>query len=75
MSRKQKLEKSEYFALMVSKGVWGLHLLALKPSDFAHLEHVHTRCVRRITGVRAAFYSRISNAAVDETKVEGMQQK
>ena len=34
LSRKQKLDK--YFTL-VSKGMWGIHLLALKPSNFAHL--------------------------------------
>ena len=51
---------------MVSKGAWGLHLLALKPSDFAHLEYIHTRCSRRILKIKAAYWSRISNAAVLE---------
>ena len=72
LTRKQKIEK--YFALIVSKGVWGLHLLALKPSDFAHMECIHTRCIRRILGIRAAYYSCISNAEVlRQAQVEGMQ--
>ena len=44
--------------------MWGLHLLALKKSDFKHLDYIHVRCLRRILGVKAAFYSRISNAEV-----------
>ena len=59
---KQKVER--YFSLVVSKGVWGLHLLALKKSDFKHLDYIHVRCLRRILGIKAAFYSRISNAEV-----------
>ena len=41
-----------------------MHLLALKNSDFKHLDYIHVRCLRRILGITVAFYSRISNAEV-----------
>ena len=62
LSLKKKVER--YYALVVSKGVWGLHLLALKPADFAHLEYIHARCLRRILGLKAAFINHISNKDV-----------
>ena len=59
---RDKLRK--YESLVINKGTWGLHLLALKPSDFAHLEYIHTRCIRRILKIKAAYWSRVSNAEV-----------
>ena len=50
---RDKLRK--YESLVINKGIWGLHLLALKPSDFAHLEYIHTRCIRRILKIKAAY--------------------
>ena len=50
---RDKLRK--YESLVINKGTWGLHLLALKPSDFAHLEYIHTRCIRRILKIKAAY--------------------
>ena len=49
---------------MVSKGIWGLHVLSALPTDFAYLEYVHTRCLRRILSIPAAYISRVSNATV-----------
>ena len=34
------------------------------PADFRHLEYLHTRCLRRILGKKAAYISRLSNAAI-----------
>ena len=59
---KKKIER--YFSLVVSKAIWGLHLLAVLPADFRHLEYLHTRCLRRILGKKAAYISRLSNAAI-----------
>ena len=59
---KKKIER--YFSLVVSKAIWGLHLLAVLPADFRHLEYLHSRCLRRILGKKAAYISRISNAAI-----------
>ena len=69
---KTKLEC--YDSLVVSKGIWGLHVLATLPNDYAYLEYVHARCLRRILGIPAAYISRVSNAAVrDIAKVEPLQ--
>ena len=62
LSLKQKVDR--YFSLVVAKGIWGLHLLTLLPADFSYLEYIHARCLRRILGIRAAYYSRVSNDAV-----------
>ena len=59
---KKKVEK--YKALVLSKAVWGLHLLPLTESNLAHLEYMHCRSLRRILKLKAAYYSRISNAEV-----------
>ena len=61
LSLKQRVDR--YFSL-VAKGIWGLHLLTLLPADFSSLEYIHARCLRRILGIRAAYYSRVSNDAV-----------
>ena len=62
LSIKKKVEK--YTALVVNKGIWGLHLLPLTRSDVAHLEYIHARCLRRILKIKAAWWSRISNSEV-----------
>ena len=59
MPLKKKLEK--YQSLVLSKGTWGLHLLALGKTDFKKLEYYHVRCLRRILGLKASYISRISN--------------
>ena len=68
----RKLERFD--SLVVSRGIWGLHLLSI--IDFAHLEYIYARCLRRILGIRAAYITHISNAAVRErAKVEPLQCK
>ena len=72
LSLKKKVDR--YYALIVSKGVWGLHLLALKPADFAHLEYIHARCLRRILGLKAAFINHISNGDVlRKARTQGLE--
>ena len=72
LSVKKKIER--YLSLVVSKAIWGLHLLAILPSDFRRLEYLHTRCLRRILDKRAAYVSRISNAAIFRlAKVETLE--
>ena len=34
------------------------------PADFKHLEYLHTRCLRLNLGKKAAYISRLSNAAI-----------
>ena len=72
LPQKTKLER--YDSLVVSKGIWGLHVLSVLPTDFAYLEYIHGRCLRRILGIKAAFISRISHAAVrDRAHVDPLQ--
>ena len=62
---KKKVEK--YKALVLSKAIWGLHLLPLTEANLAHLEYMHCRSLRRILKLKAAYYRRrgpISNAEV-----------
>ena len=59
---KKKIEK--YKALVLSKGIWGLHLLPLTESNLAHLEYMHCRSLRRILKLKAAYISRVSNSEV-----------
>ena len=46
---KTKLER--YDSLVVTKNIWGLHVLPFLPTGFACLEYVHVRCLRRILGI------------------------
>ena len=62
LPQKTKLER--YESLVVSKGILGLHVLSALPTDFAYLEYIHVRCLRRILGIPAPYISRVSNAAV-----------
>ena len=62
LSLKKKIEK--YYAFVVSKGTWGLHLLTLRNLHYDHLEYIHVRNLRRILGIKSSYYSRISNAEV-----------
>ena len=62
LTHKQKVHR--YFSLVVAKVVWCVHQLTLLPADFAYLEYVHARCLRRILRTRAAFWSCISNADI-----------
>ena len=62
LPQKTKLER--YDSLVVSKGIWGLHVLSALPTDFAYLEYIHVRCLRRILGIPAVYISRVSNASV-----------
>ena len=59
---KNKIQK--YYSLIVSKAIWGLHLLALSPRALAHLEYIHVRCMRRILRIPASFISNVSNEEV-----------
>ena len=52
------------YALIISKFLWGIHLLALLDTDFAYLDYVGARILRRILGLTAAYQSRISHADV-----------
>ena len=64
-SRLELREKvNRYYALVLSAGSWGLHLVGLSAIDFKHLEYIHARCVQRIFRVKAAYISRISNREV-----------
>ena len=62
LTRKQKVDR--YLSLVVAKAVWCVHQLTLLPADFAYLEYVHARCLRRILNRKAAFISRISNSDI-----------
>jgi len=62
LSIKQKVEK--YKSLVLSKGIWGLHLLALGKTEIKKMEYHHARCIRRILGIKASYVSRISNEEV-----------
>ena len=44
----QKTKLDRYDSLVVSKGIWGLHVLSALATDFAYLEYIHVRCLRRI---------------------------
>ena len=50
---KKKVEK--YKALVLSKTIWGLHLLPLTESNLAHLEYMHCRSLRRILTLKPAY--------------------
>ena len=64
-SRLELREKvNRYYALVLSAGSWGLHLVGLSAIDFKHLEYIHARCVQRIFRVKAAYISGISNREV-----------
>ena len=60
--RKKKIEK--YRALVLSKFLWGLHLLALTESELRRLDYHHVRSLRRIMKISATMYSRVSNSEV-----------
>ena len=74
LTLKTKLERFE--ALVVNKGIWGLHVLAVLDLDFSNLEYIYARCLRRILNIPAAYISRTSHAAVRvKAKVEPLQCK
>jgi hypothetical protein len=54
----------KYFALVMSKATHGLQVVAITDDQFSGLEHTHSRCLRRILGIKAAFINHISNAEV-----------
>ncbi len=56
----------KYYQLVVNKATSGIHLLTIKDSEFAHLEYMHARCLRRILGIAPAYYSKISHQKVRE---------
>ena len=71
-----KTKLDEYGSLVVNKNIWGLPLLATLPTDFAFLEDVHARCLRRILGIPAAYISLVTNATVrDIARVESLQRR
>ena len=49
---------------VASRALYGLHTAWLNQSERRRLDGFHARCMRRILGIPAAFYSRISNAEV-----------
>ena len=73
LPQKTKLER--YESLVVSKGIWGLHVLSALPTDFGYLEYIHVRCLRRILGIPAPYISRVSNAAMRDRVATGMNKK
>ena len=50
-----------YYACIVSKLLYGLHTTWLNVTERRRLDGFHTRCLRRILGISAAYYSRVSN--------------
>ena len=74
LTLKTKLELFE--SLVVNKGIWGLHVLAVLDLDFSNLEYIYARCLKRILNIPAAYISRTSHAAVRvKAKVEPLQCK
>ena len=73
LSVKQRIDRC--ISLVVLRGIWSLHLLALPPGDFAagdgrfwrpsggrgDLEYMHIRNLRHILRRWSAFFSRVSN--------------
>ena len=53
-----------YRALVLSKALWGLHLLALTETELKRLEYHHVRSLRRILKIKATMFSRVSNVEV-----------
>ena len=62
LTLKTKLERFE--SLVVNKGIWGLHVLAVLDLDFSNLEYIYARCLRRILNIPAAYISRTAPAAL-----------
>ncbi len=54
----------KYFALVVSKAMHGVQVVAISDEHLATLESMHSRCLRRILNVKAAYISRVSNKTV-----------
>ena len=71
----QKTKLERYDSLVVSKGIWGLHVLSALPTDSAYLEYIHVRCLRRILGISATYISKVSNAAVRKQAATVMTEK
>ena len=59
-----KMKKNRYLSLVLSKGIWGIHMVGLTSDDLRYLDYIHARCLRRILKIPAAYVSRISNAEV-----------
>ena len=62
LSRGRKLEV--FNACVVSRLKYGLFTAVLYKADMRRLDGFQARCLRRIHGIRPAFYSRVSNATV-----------
>ena len=60
MRRKVKF----YLAVVVSRLLYGLSSVWLNVAESCRLNGFHARCLRKITGIKPSFVSRVSNAAV-----------
>ena len=62
LSKKRKLEI--YNACIVSKLMYCLSTAWLNKSDLRKLDAFHVRCLRRLSGIKPSFISRVSNVEV-----------
>ena len=54
----------KYYSLAVAKAMSGVHMLAVSDTQFSYLEYAHSRCLRRILNLKAAWRNRISHADI-----------
>ena len=55
-----------YQACIISKLIYRVQASYLTKNQSSKLNRFHARCIRRITGIKYAYYSRVSNAEVLE---------